>query len=277
MGNPLKIMTVFAHPDDETFGCAGALYRAVRSGHRAAIVCATRGEAGEIADPSLAAPENLGAVREMELRRAAAAVGVQDVSFLGYIDGQLKNASTEEASAKILAHLRRFRPDVVITFAPNGIYGHPDHVAIHYLTLTAIAACAREDEFPEFGAPHLVRKVYYSSPSREMMVQMTQMMRSNGQPNFVPGGNAAGIPFEEMGVPETELTTRLQLTPDELAVKAKAMRCHATQLPPGNPFTDSSNEIESMRLNMETFALAPEPISGETFSTPEDDLFTGLN
>src|SRR5579862_4073981 len=82
MADTLGLMGIFAHPDDETFGMAGSFARAIQSGHRAALVCATRGEVGEIAHPSLATPENLGQVREGELRKAMAAVGVSDVSFL---------------------------------------------------------------------------------------------------------------------------------------------------------------------------------------------------
>ena len=77
-----SLMGIWAHPDDESFGTAGTMARATASGHSVAVVCATRGEEGEIADPALANPENLGEVREQELRRACAAVGVTDVSFL---------------------------------------------------------------------------------------------------------------------------------------------------------------------------------------------------
>src|SRR3954447_8224298 len=137
-----RLMTIFAHPDDETFGVAGTLRRATTAGHSVAVVCATRGEAGEIADPSLATKEMLGAVREGELRHAMAAVGVDDVRFLDYLDGRLPEADPAEAVTKIVRHLRAFRPDVVVTFPPNGGYGHVDHIAIHHLTLAALSAAA---------------------------------------------------------------------------------------------------------------------------------------
>src|SRR5215468_242492 len=101
-------MTILAHPDDETFGMAGTLRRATSAGRPVAVVCATRGEAGEIADPSLAAKDTLGAVRERELRQAMAAVGVHDVRFLGYHDGRLQEADPDEAVMKIVRHLREF-------------------------------------------------------------------------------------------------------------------------------------------------------------------------
>src|SRR5689334_7627583 len=113
-----RLMGVWAHPDDECFGTAGTMARAVASGHPVAVVCATRGEKGKIADPSLATQETLGAVRERELRAACAAVGVSDVAFLDYVDGHLAEAHEDEAVGRIVHQLRRFRPDVVITFAP---------------------------------------------------------------------------------------------------------------------------------------------------------------
>ncbi len=115
-----RLMGIWAHPDDEAFGTAGTMARATAAGCAVAVVCATRGEQGQIADPALATPENLGEVRERELRAACAAVGVTDVSFLDYVDGHLPEADTIEAIARIARHIRRFRPDVVITFSANG-------------------------------------------------------------------------------------------------------------------------------------------------------------
>src|SRR6185312_4602378 len=209
-GNLPGIMGIFAHPDDESFGMAGTLARATMQGYPAAIVCATRGEVGEIADPALATPENLGQVREAELRAACAAVGVHDVSFLDYIDGQLADANEDEAVGRIVGHLRRFRPTVVVTFSANGGYGHPDHMAIHRYTLAAVQAAADPARYPEQIAgglaPHRVRKVYYNGFPRERMLAMRDEARKMGQ-DFIPGGNAATIPVEEMGTPMADITT----------------------------------------------------------------------
>ncbi len=112
----LRVMGIYAHPDDEAFSLAGSFARVTDAGHMAALLCATRGERGEIADPALATPETLGSVREQELRQACAEVGVDDVSFLGYSDGELAQAAEAEAVGRIVAHLRRFKPDVVVTF-----------------------------------------------------------------------------------------------------------------------------------------------------------------
>jgi LmbE family N-acetylglucosaminyl deacetylase len=273
-------MTIFAHPDDETFGLAGTIARASAKGYPVAIVSATRGEVGEIADPALATPETLGQVRDQELRNAAAAVGVDKVYFLDYVDGQLAEADVDEAVGRIVAHLRRFRPHVVVTFAANGGYGHLDHMAIHRLTLAALGAAAdpayTSPETPRELPPYRVRKVYYAAFPRERMLALREEALRAGQEDFVPGGNAATIPIEEMGTPEEAITTVVRLSDTEFEAKQRAMRAHATQLPAGGPFTQATPEQLRTFMGNETFELAGPPISDRAYPTPEDDLFAGL-
>jgi LmbE family N-acetylglucosaminyl deacetylase len=266
-------MTIFAHPDDETFGAAGTLRRATNAGHTVAVVSATRGEAGEIADPSLATKETLGAVRESELRRAMAAVGVGDVRFLDYHDGQLPEADPGEAAAKITRHLREFRPDVVLTFAANGGYGHVDHMAIHRLTLAALTAAADPEQTPD-QPPVRVRKLYYAGLPRARMLKMREEAERDGR-DYSPGGNAATIPFEEMGTAEEEITTRIVLSDDEFVAKLEAARAHATQLPASSPWSRLDAAALRAFMGVEAFQLVPE-FSDHSYATPEDDLFAGL-
>lgn len=274
-----RLMTIFAHPDDETFSAAGFMGRATAAGHPVAIVSATRGEVGEIARPELAAKENLGQVREQELRNAAAAVGVSDVSFLGYIDGQVQEANREEAVGRIVAHLRRFRPDVIVTFAANGGYGHVDHVAIHHFALAAVEAAANPAAYPEQVAaglaPHRVRKVYFSAMPRSRMMAMREQARAEGG-DFTPGGNAATIPIEEMGTPDEAITTRVELTPEEFQRKLAAVQAHATQLPAENYWARMTPEQLYQLVGIETFQLMPPPLSDGDYPSPERDLFAGL-
>lgn len=274
-----RLMGIFAHPDDESFGMAGTMAHATRQGHRVAIVSATRGEAGQIADPTLATPETLGMVREHELRNACAAVGVHDVSFLDYIDGHLAEANPDEATGRIVFHLRRFRPAVVATFPANGGYGHPDHMAIHRLTLAAVAAAADPRQYPEqieAGlAPHRVRKVYYTAIPRERLAQMRQEAQSRGQ-DFIPGGDAGTIPFEQMGTPRAEITTRVRLDDSDYARKLQSLQAHATQMPADSPFAQATPEQLRQYMGTEHFILAPAPIVDRDYPAPEDTLFAGL-
>ncbi|WIG58564.1 MAG: hypothetical protein OJF49_001310 [Ktedonobacterales bacterium] len=276
----LRLMGIWAHPDDEAFGTAGLMRRATSAGHPVAVVCATRGEEGQIADPALATPENLGQVREQELRRACAAVGVTDVSFLDYIDGHVAEADVDEATGRIVYHLRRFRPDVVITFAPNGGYGHVDHMAIHRLTLAALAAAADPVRYPEQIRdglrPHRPRKVYYGAMPRERILKMRDEARAAGQ-DFIPGGDEATLPIEEMGTPERDITTWIRLTDDEFAAKYTALSQHATQLPKDSPWAKMPPEQLRAMMGAEVLQLVPPPISDRAYPTPETDIFAGLD
>jgi LmbE family N-acetylglucosaminyl deacetylase len=272
-------MAIFAHPDDETFGVGGVFARATSAGHPCAEVSATRGEEGEIASGSGATRDNLGQVREQELRNACAILGVTDVTFLDYIDGHLAEADENEAVGRIVAHLRRFRPDVVVTFAANGLYGHSDHMVVHRLALAAIPASADPARYPDQIAgglaPHRVRKVYLQTVPRERLLQMIEAARRGGQ-DFVPGGNAATIPIEEMGSPEAEITTVVALADDELSRKLQAMQAHVTQIAPDNPFARASVEELRQMMGFESFILLPPPYSDRAYPAPENDLFAGL-
>jgi LmbE family N-acetylglucosaminyl deacetylase len=260
---------------------AGTLARAIQRGRPTAILCATRGEEGQITDPALATPETLGQVRERELRAACAAAGVEDVFFLDYVDGHVEEARRDEAVGRIVFHLRRLRPAVVATFTANGGYGHVDHMAIHRYTLAAVAAAANPAWYPEHFAsglrPHRVSKVYYTAFPRERMLAMREQARAQGQDEFIPGGDEATIPLEEMGTPEAEITTVVRLSDAEWEAKQRSMRAHATQMPPDSPFTRASPEEIRAFAGSETFVLAPPPISERAYPTPEDDLFAGLD
>ena len=177
------------------------------------------------------------------------------------------------------AHLRRFRPAVVVTFSANGGYGHPDHMAIHRYTLGAVQAAADPARYPEQVAaglaPHRVRKVYYNGFPRERMLAMRDEARKLGQ-DFIPGGNAATLPIEEMGTPMADITTVVTLNDAEYAAKQQSMRAHATQMPADGPFTQATPEQLREYMGRETLVLAPPPISDRVYPTPEDDVFAGL-
>jgi LmbE family N-acetylglucosaminyl deacetylase len=162
-------MAVLAHPDDESLGFGGTLAKYAAEGAEVSLVTATRGErgryhghrAGEGSHPGV---ERLARIREEELRSAAAALGIRDVSLLDYRDQELDRADPREAIARIVSHLRRARPDVVITFGPDGAYGHPDHIAVCQFTTAALVSAA-DPSFTSHddngAAPHAVKKLYY--------------------------------------------------------------------------------------------------------------------
>jgi LmbE family N-acetylglucosaminyl deacetylase len=142
-GPARRLLGVFAHPDDEVFCAGGTMARAAEAGAEVMIVSATRGERGQIRDAAAATRRTLGAVRESELGAAAAELGVQRVQVLAYPDGTLQQHRSSLGAA-IASIMRQFDPDTVITFGPDGGYGHPDHVAVSELTTQTFRAHARD-------------------------------------------------------------------------------------------------------------------------------------
>ncbi len=230
------LLVALAHPDDETFGVGGVMARAADEGHRVVIVCATRGEAGEIADPSLATPETLGEVREEELRSAARALGVTDVRFLGHRDSgmagtpenqhpaALLNADPEVVVGQLVAVMREVRPDVVVTFEPGGIYGHPDHVTISERATAAVEAAGDVTRWPEAGKPHRVPRLYYVALPRSVLREF----RSAAEAAGVQWGLADAMQIEQ-AVDDKDIDAALDVTP-WIARKKAAVAAHATQL-----------------------------------------------
>src|SRR5262245_1079936 len=159
----MRLMCILAHPDDESMGTGGTLAKYAAEGVETYLITATRGEwgwAGPEAD--YPGPAVLGRIREAELNAAAEFLGLREIIFLDYEDGKLDQVDQAEAISKIVAHLRRIRPQVVVTFDPFGVYGHPDHIAISQLSLTAIVAAADLNyEDISDSPPHQVSKLYY--------------------------------------------------------------------------------------------------------------------
>jgi len=142
-GSARRLLGVFAHPDDEVFCAGGTMAQAAGAGAEVMIVSATRGEGGQIRDPAAATRRTLGAVREGELRAAAAELGVQRVQVLPYTDGTLQHHRSSLGAA-IASLMRQFAPDTVVSFGADGGYGHPDHIAVSELTTQAFRALVRD-------------------------------------------------------------------------------------------------------------------------------------
>ncbi len=160
------ILLSFAHPDDETFLAAGLACKYGAEGARVVLSTATLGEAGKAGDPPVCSPEELPAVRKAELLAAAAIIGIRDVRLLGHRDRELPAVEPDTIRRQLVGLIREWRPQVVITFDPNGTNFHPDHIAISRFTVDAIAVAADPRWFPEAGTAHVVRRLVWSPQRR---------------------------------------------------------------------------------------------------------------
>jgi len=193
----LRILGVFAHPDDESFCAGGTFARYTHAGAEAMVVSATRGQAGQIRSAKVATRRTLGQVREQELRLACQRLGVQHVVCLDHGDGMLREVDQEVLIGQVVEIIRSFRPDIVITFGPDGGYGHPDHIAISTATTAACMRSGDTTQFPEHLAaglaPHRPLRLYHSHfPAKrqlllERLVQwlVTAEKRFHGPLDFV--------------------------------------------------------------------------------------------
>jgi len=265
-----KFLTLFAHPDDEAFGTGGSLAHYATEGHPVYLVCATRGEVGEISDPNLATPETLGQVREGELRCSAETVGVKELIFLGYRDSGMVNtpenldsrafinAPAEKVIQELVRIIRRLRPDVVITFEPNGGYGHPDHIAIHRHTLAAFFRAADPAVDPQFGPAWQARRLFYTAIPRSFFSEMRFLLQEAGADT----SDLDDLIRSENGWPDEQVNAILDVS-ETVEAKWEALNCHRTQFGPGNLFRRLPEIQVKKLIGKEYFAQAwPEPPPG---------------
>lgn len=261
---PLKLMAVLAHPDDESLGFGGTLAKYAGEGVGTFLVTATRGERGRFGERGeKPTPEVIGRVRETELRAAARVLGVRDVYFLDYCDGDLDQVNVTEAVARIANHIRRVKPHVVITFGPEGAYGHPDHIAISQLTTAAVVAAAGEDGS---GQPHRVSKLYYLEWSRQKWEAYQTALR--GLTSKVDGIERKASPW-----PDWALTTVMD-TSEFWPTVWKAVSCHETQMSIYKNIEHLSDESHKAIWGTQEFYRAFSLVNGGR--TRESDLFEGL-
>jgi LmbE family N-acetylglucosaminyl deacetylase len=220
----LRLMCVLAHPDDESLGAGGTLAKYGNEGVETFLVTATRGERGRFGDEKdPPGPEVVGAVREKELRAAARELGVKEVHFLDYRDKELDQADPVEAIAKIVVHLCRVRPHVVITFAPDGGYGHPDHIAISQFTTAAVVSAADPAYRRKDGnSSHRVSKLYYMAWPEASWRAYQEAFRDLTI-------NVDGVERRAFPWPDWAITTVVDTSPYWSQVW-RAVRCHETQL-----------------------------------------------
>jgi len=228
--NNLRLMAVLAHPDDESLGVGGTLAKYASEGTEVHLLTATRGESGRYrglrpGDPQHPGSAALAKIRDDELRAAASILGVREVTFLNYCDQHLDSADPHEVICTIVRHIRRIKPEVMITFAPDGAYGHPDHIAISQFATAAIVAAANASfacDKPEAAGPHAVSKLYYiawpESSWKAYQVAFRKLVST-----------VDGVERQAMPWPDWAITTVVDTRPYSSTVW-QAVCCHESQV-----------------------------------------------
>jgi mycothiol S-conjugate amidase len=283
MDEPLCILTVHAHPDDEASKGAGTIGRYHAEGIRTVLVCCTGGEEGDILNPAMDTPEvraRLHDVRMEELAKAAEVIGYDDIVMLGYRDSGMPdseanarpeafaNAPLDEAVGRLVAIIRRERPQVIVTYGDDQQgYPHPDHLRVHDISLPAFDAAADPDAYPEAGPPWQPMKLYYTAWSRARVQATHEKMLELGLES----------PFDEKWFErpsqDDRITTRVDIG-DHYDARRLGLLAHATQIDPNSPFwfglpPEVARTVHPYDDYVRARSLVDAP-------TPEDDLFAGV-
>ena len=288
MPNKKVLLAVFAHPDDESFGPGGTLARYAAEGVQVYYLCATRGDVGEVDEALLTRNGHATAadLRTQELMCAARALGLAGVEFLDYRDSGMSGSPENQHPAslyqsdrvklagQVTEAIRRLQPQVVITFDPFGGYGHPDHIACHYATLSAFFAAPDRRYFPgQLAAglqPFRPAKLYYSTFDRRVLRWLVRLMPLMGKDPIAFGANR-DINLVEIAGFDVPVTTRVDVS-RYLQTKQQASACHASQGGGGGMMKMVPKPLRQRLMGNEPFArVYPAPGPGV-----ESDLFAGI-
>jgi mycothiol S-conjugate amidase len=293
---PLTLLTVHAHPDDEASKGAPTLAKYHAEGVRTILVCCTNGEEGELQNPALREPgqpfhglspeeekAKLVEVRPGELAESARIIGFDEVVMLGYRDSGMPDspanehpdsfhqADIDEATGRLVAVVRRTRPHVIITYGDDQrVYPHPDHLRVHDISVLAFDRAGDPDWYPEAGEPFQPSKLYYATWSKARLVAMHEaLIRLRGS-----------SPFQDdwLDRPDHDhrITTRIDVA-DYWWARSGALRAHATQIDPAEPFWFGLDDAElAATYPWEEWILARSLVGSIPMGPDETDLFAGI-
>jgi N-acetyl-1-D-myo-inositol-2-amino-2-deoxy-alpha-D-glucopyranoside deacetylase len=265
------ILFVHAHPDDETVGTGATVaHYAARPDAHVTIVTCTLGEEGEVRVPHLAGlaageADQLGGYRYWEYRQATAALGVTDTHFLGgvarYRDSGMMGlpsnrhprafwgADLDEAAADLVAVVRDRAPDVLVTYDPDGFYGHPDHIQAHRVAMRAADLAADPAWRPDLGKTHEIRKIYWTTMPRSIIEAQFDAFTGATDNPFAGAASVDDLPF---GVPDDQIDACVI---GDTAKKRAAMAAYATQIAPGDWLDVLGDKLGDQALGAEHYRL----------------------
>jgi len=265
----LRLLAIFAHPDDESMGMGGTLAKYSANEVETYLLCATRGERGWFGDPdSPPSFESLAKTRTLELENAVKELGMESLRFLNYVDGDLDQANHAEVIQKIVTHIRKIKPQVIVTFSPDGGYGHPDHIAIGQFTSAAIV-CAADSSYVDLEnlPAHRVSKLYYMVDGEGFVNLIAPFM---GDMTFPVDDQLRG----EVAWKDWMITTRIDMA-DYCHAAWRAIQSHQSQLSTLGALAEMHEDAAVAVLAMQgTFYRAYSLVNRGRHT--ETDLFEGL-
>jgi LmbE family N-acetylglucosaminyl deacetylase len=230
------VLAIFAHPDDESLLAGGTLAASAAAGLDVTIVSLTHGEAGPIGDRSVGR-ERLGEVREQELRDAARELGAARARCLDYPDGQLDSQPERRVAGELAALIESSRPTIVLSFGSEGLYWHEDHIAVHSFVRAALELAGVEPP-PE---------LYEATVPKGRMSELAAAMTARGLP-----ADVWGLAPDAFGAPRGAIDTVVDVGPF-VEAKLRALRCHRTQLGPGQLLAELPDDLATRFLGTEYF------------------------
>ena len=282
----LRLLTVHAHPDDESSKGAPSIAKYRSEGILATLVCCTGGEAGDILNPAMDRPEvrdNLAKVRVAELNTAAEIIGYETVEMLGYHDSGMAdsetntrpdnfwNAPLDEAVERLVRIIRRDRPQVIVTYGDDQQhYAHPDHLKVHEITLPAFARAGDAEWYTDAGEPWQPLKLYYTEWSKERIQALHGKYLELGLESPFGGEWIERIEAMESA---DRITTRVEIS-EFYEVREQGLLAHATQVDPNEKFWFGlPTEVARSVHPFDDYVLAQSLVESEL---PESDLFAGI-
>lgn len=254
---PLKLMCILAHPDDESLGTGGVLARYAAEGVQTQLVCLTRGQKGwKLGDHP--GPEAVAAHRTRELCAAAKVLGVEELRVLDYVDGELDRADPEKVISELAGALLELAPDVVVTFGPDGAYGHPDHIAVSQFATAATVRAA--------ALGHAVRKLYYMAETRALLEAYADVFGT-------PIATVDGAVRRFSGWDAWALTTQVEAR-EQVGTVLEAIGCHRSQLRDAERLLNPPIERWRALFGQPTFYRVFSLVNGGR--ARETSLFAGL-
>ncbi|MER6775551.1 MULTISPECIES: N-acetyl-1-D-myo-inositol-2-amino-2-deoxy-alpha-D-glucopyranoside deacetylase [unclassified Streptomyces] len=289
-----RLLLVHAHPDDESINNGVTMAKYAAEGAHVTLVTCTLGEEGEVIPPDLAhlAPDRddaLGPHRIGELAAAMAELGVTDHRFLGgpgrFRDsgmmgaeqnrrpGSFWSADVDEAAAHLVEVIREVRPQVLVTYDPDGGYGHPDHIQAHRVAMRGAELAAEPTYRRDLGDPWRIGKIYWNRVPRSVVEEGFARLKAAGTKTPFPG---LASPQDVPGVvADDRITAEIAAEEAFVAAKTAAMRAHATQIAVDGPFFALSNDLAQPLFAREYYELVAGR-SGAPRGTREHDLFAGV-